>query len=135
MASCIRATDVSAAETFFVKELGMQRLSFPLARIPGSNFERQPPKNSICLGYSEDSMAIILQPVAKGEPPVQVGSIFDGFEIVYDDTQPIERLPPAIQRLRSEARTSEYSVTCPDGYRCYLIPFSEFKKSAVDSTQ
>lgn len=138
MFASIRVSNIQETEKILTESLGMQRLPFSLSRSPGSVFEPPQPPKSIYLGFSEGTFGILLNPVQKGEPPLTIGSKFDGFEFVFDDSIGYETLPPAVKALypelensKSDEKIDERSMTLPDGYKLYMKPYSLFSTKAT----
>ena len=129
MTIALRVSDMKATLAFFQDVLGMSTLPFQLARVPGSQFEAQQPPNSVYVGYSPDTLGILLLPAEKGTK-VEVGSQLRYIKIVYDDTNDSKTdtlsLPPAALKALQEGGTKEY--LSPDGYRFVLVPYSVFNK-------
>lgn len=127
MLVCLRVSDIQTSVRFFSEQLGMKQLPFPLCRLPGSAFEPTCPKDAVYLGYSADSMGVLLRPSAKGEAPLQVGSLLNGFTLVVDDSNK-SALPTALSAALGEASRT---ILSPDGYPFIVKAFSQFK---VEST-
>lgn len=121
---CLRVSDLAASEQFFKESLGMMILPFQLARPPNSQFEAKQPPKSVYLGYSPDTLGVLLVQAEKGTT-VFVGSQLEGFRIVFDDSKPQEELPVG-------ARTAVDGVSLiksPDGYPFIFQSYSNYKKS------
>lgn len=129
MFATIRVADMKESVSFFKQELGMQELPYPLARVPGSQYERPQPKGSIFLSYGVDTMGLLLLPPPSGKPSkIVIGTQLDAFTIVVDDSVSLEGLPETVQRVLAEAKTGVEPgfVYSPDGYKFRLLPFSRF---------
>ena len=135
MLVCLRVGDLDASLRFFTQQLGMQLLPFPLARESGSAFEQKQPAQSVYLGYSADTMGLLLVQAPyfnvydiKGKqpppPPVVVGSQIDAFSIVADDTS--TELPDQVR----DAMRDGVIVNSPDGYPFRIVKYSDYKKKS-----
>jgi hypothetical protein len=128
MLSCLRVTNVIESTKFFTEELGMKVLPFPIARGKGSTFEPEQIRGSTYVGYSENSMGLLLTPSPKlKSPPLAIGTMLEAFTIVYDDSKsPAKALPPA---------ASKSEVKSPDGYKFVLKGYEQFKKEATKKVE
>ena len=122
MTACLATSDMKKSLNFFTESLGMQVLPFKYSRTVGSNFEAQPKKGEVCLGYGNSTLSLMLTPV-KG--PVEVGSILDSFNIVVDDSD-IAQIPDEVRR----ALEAKEIVFSPDGYPFRFMSYTEFQKSS-----
>lgn len=138
MFTCIQVSNMKESSAFFQEQLGMQQLPFPLARQAGSQFEPQQPDKSVYVGYSDDSMGLLLVPAPKGVV-VNVGTVFDAFTVVVDDEGEGWNPPPAVQSAlalgKTETEASKSSATgslvSPDGYKIKLVKYSDYRKIAA----
>lgn len=148
MLSCIRVENMQKSIKFFVEEMGMKVLPFPLSRMAGSDFEPQQPLGSEYVGYSVNSMGLLLVETPPSSnapsknnlfrnkkasaiplPPLVVGSLIDAFTVVVDDKAAIDTLPPLAQQL-VQSKESTLSVKSPEGYPFKLQTYSSFTKNA-----
>ena len=128
MAVGLRVTNMEDSTAFFTDQLGMKVLPFPLARQKNSIFEPQEPSGSRYLGYSENSLGIILLPSPKNAPPLTVGDQIDKFTIVYDDSKDSTIiLPLSVQAAIAESKI----IVSPDGYKFAFqsLPTHEMKST------
>eukprot|EP01035_Chromulina_nebulosa_P019422 gene19422-25300_t len=129
MSIALRVNNIQETTNFFTKSLGMNILPFPLARLPGSQFEQKQPEGSVYLGYGIDTVGILLIPSLKTAPHLRIGSLLNSISIIYDDES--NDLPLLAQNSLDEyksKRTEEYSIQTPEGYPITLIPYSVFNK-------
>lgn len=131
MFAAIRVGDLQASLDFFTQRLGMRPLPFPTARSAGSNFEPPQAKDSVYVGYTADSLGILLLPSVKGDAPLVVGADLAAFTFVVDDKAQPEGLPPA---AREFLQGGSSIVLSPDGYPIQLRKYSDFERSAVTVT-
>lgn len=68
MLVCLRVKNLKESSDFFVNELGMKMLDYPLARAKDSQFEKPQPKNSVYVSYGPNSMGLLLV-----EDPIEIG--------------------------------------------------------------
>ena len=128
MFACISVSNIDQTVKFLSEELGMKEMPLPLARNPGSEFEPQPQKGDIYMGYSPDTMGFLLTPLPKGVK-LSIGTQLNGFNIIVDDKS-IDKLPQSIQGLLSD-KSGNNRIKSPDGYSFIITPYSEFEKYAV----
>ena len=124
MLTCLRVRDVSASTDFFIKQMGMKSLPFPLARGAGSDYEPAQPLKSSYVGYGENSMGLLLVSGAKDAPPLNIGTVLQAITLVYDQNK-IDTLPPLFQNA---AQGGEKRVLSPDGYPFVLKSYEEYQK-------
>lgn len=85
MLAAVYVKDIKKAEAYYAK-LGMKRQDFPYARatVP-SVFEPQQPKNSVFMGFSDDSFGMLLLPCPREIKSLNVGNVYQGLEIETND--------------------------------------------------
>jgi hypothetical protein len=85
------------------------------------------------MGYSSDSMGILLMPANRAKSTVNAGSLLDTFTIVFDDRlDGAEALPQGIRELYHDIpATAVKSLVSPDGYSFSLKPYSIFLKEST----
>lgn len=136
MLACIRVTNVAASAKFFMEELGMKVLPFPISRPKGSTFEPEQTPGSQYVGYSGDTMGLLLVPSPKLKaPPLVVGTMLESFTLVYDDSAAAVtagKLPPAVGRITGGGSNV---IKSPDGYTFVLKGFEQFKKEATNKIE
>jgi len=157
MTVSLNVSNLKDSLSFFTNVLGMKPLPFPLARPAGSQFEPPQPPNSIYLGYSPNTMGVLLQEAEKGKP-LNIGNRLRYLKIVYDDSalpsdtpgkeekaSDSESLIPVTLRqiIARGGRSGEDEngvgtsvadgvlVRSPDGYPFVLQPLSAFSKTAT----
>ena len=128
MCVCIAVSNIDQTINFLSQELGMKQLDLPLARTPGSEFEPQPQKGDVYMGYSTDTMGFLLTPISKGSK-ISIGTQLNGFNIIVDDKS-IEKLPQSIQELILNKKQNKI-LESPDGYKFIITPYTEFEKIAT----
>lgn len=134
MTVSLKVTDLKESTSFFQDTLGMKPLPFQLARPAGSQFEATQPPNSIYLGYSPDTMGVLLVQQPKDAPPIVIGSQLRYFTVVYDDSKDKKsQLPPALSDSSSTSSDDGQTIIIksPDGYPFQFLPYSKFIKSAL----
>ena len=125
MTVCLATSDMKKSITFFTESLGMQILPFKNARALGSNFEPQPRKDEVCVGYGNSTLSLVLTPTPnKGK--VEVGNVIEYFSIVVDDSNPAQ-IPTDVRN----ALDSKQIMFSPDGYPFKLLSYTEFQKSSL----
>lgn len=129
MAIGLRVSNLEESLEFFTSELGMKELPFPLARQKNSIFEPQEPAGCRYVGYGENSLGIILLPVAKNSPPLVVGNQLDRFTIVYDDSTSDGSQPSPSSKMIGDEKIS------PDGYKFVFKPLSVHEKTSTKSSE
>ena len=127
MLTCLRVKSVSESTDFFINQLGMKSLQFPIARSIGSDYEPTQPLKSSCVGYGENSMSLLLVSGAKDAPPLNIGTVLQAITLVYDQTK-IDTLPPLFQNA---AKGGEKRVLSPDGYPFVLKSYEEYQKQIL----
>lgn len=134
MLTCLRVTNVADSAKFFIEQLGMKVLPFPLSRAKGSTFEPEQVPGSQYIGYSDNSMGLMLTPSPKLKaPPLVVGTMLEAFTLVYDDSAgAASKLPPAVVKVLGGAPNI---VKSPDGYSFVLKGYEQFKKEATDKVE
>ena len=120
----LRVADMKASLDFFKNSLGMQILPFNYARQPGSNFESQPSKEDVYIGYSENTLGFALIPT-KGREKVEVGSVLEAFTIIVDDD--LSTVPSTV----ATAIASASVLYSPDGYPFKFQKYSDYIKSGL----
>lgn len=118
----LRVANMKDSLDFFQNSLGMQVLPYNYARQPGSNFEPQPPKGCVYIGYSENTLGFFLIP---SKEKINVGSVLDAFTIIVDDDT--AGLPTAV--VSSLGGTG--SLLSPDGYPFKFKKYSDYVKSGL----
>ena len=133
MLACLRVSNLQESTNFFINQLGMKILPFPLSRPEGSNFEPIQPIGSVFIGYGRNSMGfllITLPPKSKPPPPpLVIGTLLESFNLVYDSNLNDNELPPLIKSAKEGGASTVYS---PDGYPFYLISDKEHEKIATE---
>ena len=134
MLTCLRVTNVLDSTKFFTEQLGMKVLPFPLSRAKGSTFEPEQVPGSSYVGYSENSMGLLLTPSPKLKaPPLVVGTMLSAFTLVYDDSESASMaLPPAVNRV---VNGGVNEIKSPDGYTFVLKGYEQFKKEATNKVE
>ena len=131
MITCLRVTNVAESTKFFVEQLGMKVLPFPISRPKGSTFEPEQVPGSSYVGYSESSMGLLLTPSPKLKaPPLNIGNFLKGFTLVFDEKS--VKLPPAVVKALSTA-TNE--IKSPDGYPFFIKGYNVYAKEATNSVE
>jgi hypothetical protein len=131
MLTCLRVSNVLDSTKFFTEQLGMKVLPFPLSRAKGSTFEPEQVPGSQYVGYSENSMGLMLIPSPKLKaPPLVIGTMLEAFTLVYDDSAGVaDKLPPAVVTVLGGAPNM---IKSPDGYTFVLKGYEQFKKEATN---
>ena len=134
MLTCLRVTNVADSAKFFIEQLGMKVLPFPLSRAKGSTFEPEQVPGSQYVGYSDNSMGLMLTPSPKLKaPPLVIGTMLEAFTLVYDDSAgAADKLPPAVMKVLGGAPNV---VKSPDGYSFVLKGYEQFKKEATNKVE
>ena len=131
MCVCIAVSNIDQTVKFLSEELGMKQMPLPLARNPGSEFEPQPQKGDVYMGYTPDTMGFLLTPVPKGAR-LSLGTQLNGFNIIVDD-KAADKLPPSIQELIAN-KNNKKIIESPDGYKFIITPYSEFEKYSTSKS-
>lgn len=134
MLTCLRVTNVADSAKFFIEQLGMKVLPFPLSRAKGSTFEPEQVPGSQYVGYSDNSMGLMLIPSPKlKSPPLVIGTMLEAFTLVYDDSSAAaNKLPPAVVKVLGGAPNV---IKSPDGYPFVLKGYEQFKKEATNTVE
>ena len=134
MLTCLRVTNVLESTKFFTEQLGMKVLPFPLSRNIGSTFEPEQVPGSAYLGYSENTMGLLITPSPKLKaPPLVIGTLLEAFTLIYDDsTANLSNLPPGVSKAIS---TPNKEIKSPDGYRFVFKGYEQFKKEATNQVE
>lgn len=131
MVTCIRVTNVAESTKFFMDQLGMKVLPFPISRPKGSTFEPEQVPGSSYVGYSENSMGLLLTPSPKLKaPPLNIGTFLKGFTLVFDEKS--DKLPPAVVNALTKG-TNE--IKSPDGYPFFIKAYDLFAKEATSTVE
>ena len=106
----------------------MKILPYNYARSPGSNFEPQPSKDQVYIGYGENSLGILLTP-SNDRNKINVGTVLSAISIVADTSQ---ALPSAVNDLFNDndnGSSNDKMIYSPDGYPFKIISYKEFEKN------
>lgn len=104
----------------------MKILPYNYARSPGSNFEPQPSKDQVYIGYGENSLGLLLTP-SKDKNKINVGTVLNAISIVADTSQV---LPSAVNDLfNADGSSNDKMIYSPDGYPFKIIGYKEFEKN------
>jgi hypothetical protein len=143
MMICLNVSNIQQSENFFIQELGMTRLPFPLARIVTSQYEPKQPRGSAHLGFGQIGLSLLLQEAPKGVV-INPGNLLNSFSVIFDDSSRTMNVDsPANSRdyskstyetiedrcnqiLIKKSDVSLRSVISPDGYKFILTPYSEY---------
>ena len=104
---------------------GMKELPYQLARPVGSLFEPIQPPGSVYLGYSPDTMGVLLVPTVKNAP-VTVGTQLRALTIVYDDKIDLQEFLSSAPIVAARKEGKNVLLETPDGYPVCLSPYSEY---------